>query len=113
MSRTRAERPGICCCFYGTTDSLRAPPRHLFDLLCACVCVCVFLRRRVQALKELGREEVSMFPLCPAPGFVSPFPACGGGIRGNGFEFQANLGPKRRRGLGKWSRSQRRFPGIT
>lgn len=43
---------------------------------------------------------MGVFPFAPAPGFVSPFPACGGGVCGNGFEFQANLRPERERGVG-------------
>lgn len=32
-SCAQAERLGICCCFYGTADSHRAPPRHLLGRL--------------------------------------------------------------------------------
>lgn len=35
------QEPGICCCFYGTTDSLCAPPTASVWLAdCVCMCVC-------------------------------------------------------------------------
>lgn len=60
------------------------------------------------------------FPFAPRLGFVSPFPARGGGFPGNGFEFQANLGARERERyretererVGEWSRSQKRFQEL-
>lgn len=46
MSCTRGERPDICCCFYGTTDSLCTPPTASV-WLAVCVCVhgtCVYYK---------------------------------------------------------------------
>lgn len=81
VTRTHDERPGICCCFYGTTD----PPQtqwHLFGWLIVCV---------MRAGVGWGRA-----PLCPPPhpqclALFRHFQHEGGGGCGNGFKFQANL----------------------
>jgi len=73
----------------------------LAGCVCAHGCVC-------EHYEGWGAEV----PLCPAPGFVSPFPAWGGGFRGNGFEFQANLGPEREQGVGERGGSQQRFQEL-
>lgn len=67
-SCAQAERLGICCCFYGTADSHRAPPRHLLGRLR----VCARLRARALWGGRGEREKSSgggeAFPLLPRTG---------------------------------------------
>lgn len=88
------ERPGICCCFYGTTDSLCSPPQTPTASVWLDDCVCVHYEKwswcRVCAC---GGGGSSLLPLCVA--LFCHFQLNGGGVSGNGFEFQANLRPQR------------------
>lgn len=52
--------PGICCCFYGTTDSLCAPPTASV-WLADCVCVCVSIMRAGVGVVVVDGGV----PLCP------------------------------------------------
>lgn len=111
MSCTWGERPGICCCFYGTTDSLCAPPTASVWLA---DCVCAWALREVGL--GLGGE---LFPFAPCAWLCFAIPSlgvsvCEGGVYGHRFEFQANLRPEREQGVGGWMGWEpKAFPGIT